>query len=135
MAASICVLPHSNDMENLQFIVYNLTVLMTIAHFLDSAKEREWTDVLYGGSYIGWLVSSIALIGVAMAGIVPVWLGNQAGDILSVLVGIGGLGAAGYHIPMHRSGKSEVCHNGFSYGLMAVLSALCILLIAMTFLK
>ena len=122
-------------MEYIQFVVYNLTVLMTIAHFLDSAKEQEWTDVLYGGSYIGWLVSSIALIGVAMAGIVPVWLGNQAGDILSVLVGIGGLGAAGYHIPMHRSGKSEVCHNGFSYGLMAVLSALCILLIAMTFLK
>ena len=120
-------------MENLQFIVYNLTVLMTIAHFLDSAKEREWTDVLYGGSYIGWLVSSIVLIGVAMAGIVPVWQDNQAGDILSVLVGIGGLGAAGYHIPMHRTGKSKVCDNRFSYAIMVILSVSCLCLLTSLF--
>lgn len=119
-------------MEHLQFIVYNLTVLMVIAHFLDSAKEREWTDFLYRGSYIGWIISSLLLIAVALAGIVPVWLGNQAGDILSVIVALGGLGAAGYHIPMHRSGKSKVCDNRFSYWLMACLSILCLLLIIVT---
>lgn len=120
---------------HLQFIVYNLTVLLTIGHFLDSAKEREWTDFLYRGSYKGWLISSLLLIALALVGIVPVWMGSQAGDILSILVGFGGLGAAGYHIPMHRMKKSEVCHNKFSYGLMLVLSLLCFVLIVVTIVK
>lgn len=120
---------------HLQFIVYNLTVLLIIGHFLDSAKEQEWTDFLYRGSYTGWLISSLLLIALALAGIVPVWIGSTAGDMLSFLVGLGGLGAAGYHIPMHRMKKSEVCHNSFSYGLMLVLSLLCIALIVVTAVK
>ena len=116
----------------LQFILYNLTFYFVIAHFLDSAKEKEWTDFLYKGSYTGWLISSLFLIGLALAGIVPVFLGNQWGDILSVIVAVGGLGAAGYHIPMHRMGKSEVCHNGFSYSIMVILSVLCVLLAGVT---
>jgi len=119
-------------MITLQFILYNLTFLLVIAHFLDSAKEKEWTDFLYKGSYTGWLVSSIMLIALALVGIVPVYLGNQVGDILSVLVAVGGLGAAGYHIPMHRMKKSEVCHNGFSYGIMVLLSVICVLLAGAT---
>ena len=122
-------------MITLQFILYNLTFLLVITHFLDSAKEKEWTDFLYKGSYTGWLVSSIMLIALALVGIVPVYLGNQVGDILSVLVAVGGLGAAGYHIPMHRMKKSEVCHNKFSYGLMIVLSLLCLALIVTTIAK
>ena len=49
-------------MITLQFILYNLTFLLVIAHFLDSAKEKEWTDFLYKGSYTGWLISSLLLI-------------------------------------------------------------------------
>lgn len=48
-------------MVTLQFIIYNLVFLMVIAHFIDSAKEKEWTDFLYKGSYTGWLISSILL--------------------------------------------------------------------------
>ena len=117
-------------MVTLQFILYNLTFLLVIAHFLDSAKESEWTDFIYRGCYIGWLVSSLILIALALVGIVPVYLGNQVGDILSAIVALGGLGAASYHIPMHRMKKSEVCHNGLSYGIMIALSVLCILLLA-----
>lgn len=113
----------------LQFVIYNITFLLIIAHFLDSAKEREWTDFLYRGCYAGWLISSLSLIALALAGIVPVYLGNNIGDILSVIVALGGIGAAGYHIPMHRMGKSEVCRNAFSYGIMTVLTILCITLL------
>ena len=122
-------------MITLQFILYNLTFLFVIAHFLDSAKEKEWTDFLYKGSYTGWLISSLLLIALALIGIVPIYLGNPVGNILSVLVAVGGLGAAGYHIPMHRMKKSEVCHNKFSYGLMIVLSLLCLALIVATIAK
>ena len=116
----------------LQFILYNLTILLVIAHFLDSAKEKEWTDFLYKGSYTGWLISSLLLIALALIGIVPVYLGNPVGNILSIVVALGGLGAAGYHIPMHRMGKSEVCHNGFSYSIMVILSVLCVSLAGVT---
>jgi len=44
---------HAKKNMTTQFIIYNLTVLVIIAHFLDSAKEREWTDFLYRGSYTG----------------------------------------------------------------------------------
>ena len=116
----------------LQFILYNLTILLVIAHFLDSAKEKEWTDFLYKGSHTGWLISSLLLIALALIGIVPVYLGNPVGNILSIVVALGGLGAAGYHIPMHRMGKSEVCHNGFSYSIMVILSVLCVSLAGVT---
>ena len=106
---------------------------MVIAHFLDSAKEREWTDFLYRGSYSAWLISSLLLIALAMAGIVPVYLGNELGDVLSAIVALGGMGAAGYHIPMHRMKKSEVCNNRFSYVIMVTLSIMCILLLASIF--
>lgn len=119
-------------MVTFQFVLYNLTFLMVIAHFLDSAKEREWTDFLYRGSYTAWLISSLFLIALAMVGIVPVYLDSQAGDVLSAFVALGGLGAAGYHIPMHHMGKSEVCHNRLSYGIMVVLSILCVLLAGVT---
>lgn len=77
--------------------------------------------------------STPRLIGLALAGIVPVFLGNQWGDILSIIVALGGLGAAGYHIPMHRMKKSEVCKNRFSYVIMVALSVLCVLLLTTLF--
>jgi hypothetical protein len=46
----------------------------------------------------------------------------RQGDILSVIVALGGLGAASYHIPMHRTGKSKVCDNRLSYAIMIILS-------------
>lgn len=113
-------------MITFQFITYNLTVLLVIAHFLDSAKESEWTDFIYKGSYLLRLITSLALIVLALAGIVPVYLGNHVGDVLSLVVAIGVLGAAGYHIPMHRSGKSKVCNNRFSYVIMVILSISCL---------
>lgn len=116
-------------MITFQFIAYNLTFLLVIAHFLDSAKESEWTDFIYKSSYPFWLVTSLVLIALALAGIVPVYLGNYVGDVLSVIVAIGGLGAAGYHIPMHRSGKSKVCDNRFSYVIMVTLSIFCLALL------
>lgn len=117
-------------MITVQFIAYNLTFLLVIAHFLDSAKESEWTDFIYNGSYPLWLITSLALIALALVGIVPVYLDNHVGDVLSVIVAIGGLGAAGYHIPMHRSGKSKVCDNRFSYVIMVTLSIFCMGLLA-----
>ena len=122
-------------MITLQFIAYNLTVLFVVLHFMDSAKESEWTEPIYKNRYPLWLISSAALIVVALAGIVPVYLSNKAGQVLNYIVGIGGIGAAGYHIPMQRWNGSEVCKNRFSYWLMYILTFFSIALLVTTILN
>ena len=63
----------------------------------------------------------------------PVFVESQSGDILSVIVAIGGLDAAGYHIPMYRTGKSKVCDNRFSCAIMVILSVSCLCLLTSLF--
>ena len=119
-------------MSNLQFVFYDLTVIFIIAHFLDSCKEQEWNEPMYFGSYVFWLVSTVLIIAFTIIGIIPVYIGNNSGNIFSIIVGISGLGAAGYHMPLNYLGKSETCNNNFSYGLMYILSAFCLILIYAT---
>lgn len=119
-------------MITIQFLAYSLTVLFVVLHFMDSAKEHEWTEPIYKNSYLLWLVSSAFLIAVALIGIVPVYLQNLAGDVLSYIVGIGGIGAAGYHIPMQRWNHSVVCKNPISYWLMLILTLCSIALLITT---
>ena len=116
-------------MSNLQFVFYDLTVIMIIAHFLDSCKEQEWNEPMYFGSYVFWLISTVLIITFTIIGIIPVYLGNNSGNWFSIISSIGGLGAAGYHMPLHYFKKSETCNNPFSYGLMYILSISCLLLI------
>ncbi len=54
------------------------------------------------------------IIAFIIDGIVPVYLGNNIGKLYSFIVAIAGLLAAGYHIPMNKGGKSNVCNNTFS---------------------
>lgn len=54
---------------------------------------------------------------------------TTAGDILSLILGLGGLGAGGYHLPMLWLKKSRVCGNPFSYIIMALLAITSIALI------
>ena len=119
----------NHDVEVVLFYLKFFEVFCWISYFY---LFCIWTDFLYKGSYIGWLISSLLLIALALIGIVPVYLGSQVGDILSVIVAVGGLGAAGYHIPMHYKGKSEVCHNSLSYSIMALPTVICVLLAIVT---
>ena len=122
-------------MMTAQFILYNATALFIVLHFFDSAKEREWTEPLYRNSYTLWIVTSALLVALVLIGIVPIFLGNATGDVLSYIVGIGSLGAAGYHLPTQLWNGSEVCKNTFSYVLMAILSLLALALLIATVIK
>ena len=112
-----------------QFIFYDLTVILIIAHFLDSAHDQEWNEPIYFGSYLFWLISTVLIITFTIIGIIPVYLKTLYGNWFSIIVGIAGLAGGGYHIPMNYLGKSNVCDNGFSYFLMLILSISCIALI------
>lgn len=122
-------------MITLQFIAYSLTALFVVLHFMDSAKEFEWTEPIYRNSYPLWLISSAFLIVILLVGIVPVYLGNTTGQVFSYIVGLGGIGAAGYHIPMQRWNGSGVCKNRLSYWLMYILTFFSIILLITTILN
>ena len=109
-------------MPSAQFISYSLAFLLNIVHFLDSCKEQEWTDNLFFNSYPLWLIIVTIFIGIMQSGIVPVYLGNKKGSYYSIFVSIYGIGAGGYHIPLHLFGKSDVCDNNFSYCIMVLLT-------------
>ena len=117
---------------SLQFAFYNFTYIAVIAHFLDSAKEREWTDVLYDNNFIAWFLSSLVILAIPLIGIVPLYLQTSFGQIWCIVVAIGGLSGYGYHKVMHMMGKSEVCLNRTSYSVMYVLNTLSITLLTIT---
>ena len=112
-----------------EFIFYDSTVILIIAHFLDSAHDQEWNEPIYFGSYPFWLISTILIITFTIIGIIPVYVQTKWGHWFSILVGIAGLAGAGYHMPMNYLGKSNVCNNNFSYILIYILSSSCILLL------
>ena len=122
-------------MASAQFISYSLAFLLNIVHFLDSCKEQEWTDNLFFNSYPFWLIIATVFLGILQCGIVQVYLGNQKGNYYSIFASIYGIGAGGYHIPLHLLGKSEVCDNNFSYCIMVFLTLASIMLCITTIQK
>ena len=122
-------------MASIQFISYSITFLLTVAHFLDSCKEQEWTEPLFFNSYPFWLIISIIFIGILQIGIIPTYLWNKTGNYYSIFTALYGLGAGDYHIPLHLLGKSAVCDNNFSYWLMVLLTIACLTLLISTIKK
>ena len=105
-----------------QFILFSLTFWLVILHYLDSAKEQEWTDKVFLNSYPFWLTTAGILMAIPLPGMPFVYEQTMTGHVLALITGLGGLGAGGYHLPMHLMKKSEVCKNRFSYVLMLLLT-------------
>ena len=122
-------------MASVQFTSYFLTFLLTVAHFLDSCKEQEWNEPIFFNNYPFWLIVTTIFIGILQFGIIPAYIGNKAGNYYSIFASLYGLGAGGYHIPLHLLGKSNVCDNNFSYWIMVLLSISCIVLLISTIQK
>ena len=119
-------------MDSIQFISYNLTFLLIVAHFLDSCKEQEWTEPIYLNNYLLQHISSTIIIGTSQIGIIPIYLESKIGNWFSICTAIAGIGAGGYHVPLHLIGKSKVCDNKFSYWLMVFLTISCLVLLIST---
>ena len=116
----------------IQFILFLVTFWLVILHYLDSAKVQEWTDKVFLGSYPFWLLTAAVLMGIPLIGMPFVYEQTMAGHVLALLTGIGGLGAGGYHLPMHFLKKSNVCKNTLSYWLMALLTLASAALVVVT---
>ena len=119
-------------MASIQFTSYFFTYLFTIVHFLDSCKEQEWNEPIFFNSYPLWLIITTIFLGILQCGIIPAYIGNKTGNYFSIFAALYGLGAGGYHIPLHLLGKSNVCDNNFSYWIMVLLTIACIVLLVST---
>lgn len=105
-----------------QIIFYLATYFLVILHYIDSAKEHEWTDSVFRNSYGLWFAIAAFLMAIPMVGMPFLFAHTLTGNIIALITALGGLGAAGYHIPMHIMKRSKVCLNGFSYVIMILLS-------------
>lgn len=114
------------------FTLYCVQMMFIIGHFLDSAKEEEWTEPIYKGSYHLWFFSSMIFILLTIIGIPYVYEGTSFGYGWSIFMGLAGLSGYGYHKITHIQETSEVCNNGFSYIIMYILNILSLLLIAVS---
>ena len=71
-------------MASVQFISYNLSFLLTVAHFLDSCKEQEWNEPIFFNSYPLWLIITTIFLGILQCGIIPAYIGNKTGNYFSI---------------------------------------------------
>ena len=116
----------------LQFVLFNLVALLVIVHYLDSAKEHEWTDAAFRGNYKLWLLVATVLFVVLLVGFIPIYLHTQFGHAWALVTSVGGLAGYGYHKFQHHTGRSTVCLNRTSYAIMYALNIACLALIAVT---
>ena len=116
-------------MASCQYILYNAVFLFIVIHFFESANDKEYTEPLYFNCFPFWLYSSGLIIAYLLYGLNSFNYENSYKNFHSIIAGIGGILAPGYHIPAIYFNNSEVCKNNLCYLNMVILVILCISLI------
>ena len=116
-------------MASCQYILYNAVFLFIVIHFFESANDKEYTEPIYFNCFPFWLYSSGLIIAYLLYGLNSFNYENSYKNFHSIIAGIGGILAPGYHIPAIYFNNSEVCKNNLCYLNMVILVILCISLI------
>ena len=116
-------------MASCQYILYNAVFLFIVIHFFESANDKEYTEPIYFNCFPFWLYSSGLIIAYLLYGLNSFNYENSYKNFHSIIAGIGGILAPGYHIPAIYFNNSEVCKNNLCYLNMVILMILCISLI------
>ena len=116
-------------MASVQYILYNATFLFIIIHFFESANGEEYKEPIYFNSFPFWLYSSGLIVAYLLYGLNSFRYKNSYKNLHSIIAGLGGILAPGYHIPVIIYNDSEVCKNMLCYANMVVLSLLSLSLI------
>lgn len=89
------------------FWLYLVNAILLILHEMDSAYWKEWDLFGLPGGIGGFLFLHIPLYAVLLYGLIPVWCGDGAGMILSLVVGAAGLAAFFIHRYLLWKGRPE----------------------------
>ena len=79
------------------FWLYLANAILLILHEMDSAYWKEWELFGIPGGIGGFLLIHVPLYAALLYGLIPVWRGDGAGMILSLVVGAAGLAAFFIH--------------------------------------
>jgi hypothetical protein len=89
------------------FWFYFVNAILLILHEMDSAYWKEWDLFGLPGGIGGFLFLHVPLYVVLLYGLIPVWRGDGAGTILSLVVGSAGLAAFFIHRYFLWKGRPE----------------------------
>ena len=89
------------------FWFYFVNAILLILHEMDSAYWKEWALFGLPGGIGGFLFLHVPLYAVLLYGLIPVWRGDGAGTILSLVVGSAGLAAFFIHRYFLWKGRPE----------------------------
>jgi hypothetical protein len=89
------------------FWLYLANAVLLILHEMDSAYWKEWNLFGLPGGIGGFLLIHAPLYAVLLYGVIPVWRGDGAGAVLSLVVGTAGLAAFFLHRYFLWKGRPE----------------------------
>jgi len=87
--------------------IYLVNATLLIAHEIDSAYWKEWELFKLPGGAGSFVLLHIILVFIFLLGLVWVFQGNIAGLVLSLILGIAGVGAFTIHTWFIRKGHQE----------------------------
>jgi hypothetical protein len=75
----------------LLFIIFSINASLLILHEIESGYEKEWEILNLPGKITGFIIFHIPILLVMFYGIYEIIKGTMIGNILGIIVGIGGL--------------------------------------------
>jgi hypothetical protein len=105
---------------DLKTFVYLLNAVFIIVHEIDSAYWKEWELFNLPIGLDGFLLLHLPLVSIMMYGLLEVSLGSWVGNILYIILALGGFFAFGIHTYFLRKGD-ERFRTTVSQGLIYII--------------
>jgi len=97
----------TENMYKLLTLIYLINATLLIVHEIDSAYWEEWKLFGLPGGLQGFLLIHIPLIALILYGLLEVNVRSLQGNIISMVVGFGGIFAFSIHTYFIRKGNDQ----------------------------
>ena len=97
----------TENMYNLLTLIYLINATLLIVHEIDSAYWEEWKLFGLPGGLQGFLLIHVPLIALILYGLLEVNVRSLQGNIISMVVGFGGIFAFSIHTYFIRNGNDQ----------------------------
>ena len=95
------------NMYSILTLIYLINATLLIVHEIDSAYWEEWKLFRLPGGLQGFLLIHIPLIALILYGLLEVNIRSLQGNVISMIVGLGGIFAFSIHTYFIRKGNNK----------------------------
>ena len=95
------------NMFSILTLIYLINATLLIVHEIDSAYWEEWKLFRLPGGLQGFLLIHIPLIALILYGLLEVNIRSLQGNVISIVVGLGGIFAFSIHTYFIRKGNNK----------------------------